>query len=37
LEGKHAKVDCAACHKPSPDTEIIIYKIERFECRDCHG
>ncbi|MCR9153548.1 MAG: cytochrome C [Bacteroidetes bacterium] len=40
LEGKHAIVDCKACHKPelqSDGAEMIIYKIEKFECIDCHG
>lgn len=40
LEGKHEQVQCSACHKPSenhlPD-QVIWYKIEKFECRDCHG
>ena len=38
LDGKHAKVDCAGCHK---NTEVdgdvfVLYKIEKFECKDCH-
>lgn len=40
LEGKHAEIECAACHKPeslSDGSERIIYKIERFQCIDCHG
>lgn len=37
LEGKHAIISCSACHKPDTGTEIIIYKIKSFECRDCHG
>lgn len=38
LEGKHAEIDCKECHKPivvSGET-IIEYKIEKFECIDCH-
>jgi hypothetical protein len=39
LDGKHAEVDCLACHKIIVDEkgkEIVNYKIERFECIDCH-
>lgn len=39
LEGKHREVDCRACHKATfkdGTTERIDYKIERFECKDCH-
>lgn len=38
LEGKHAEAECAACHKPYEDNgEIFVqYKIEKFECIDCH-
>lgn len=38
LEGKHAQVACSACHK-SIELEgqmVVEYKIESFECRDCH-
>lgn len=40
LEGRHAEIDCAACHKPEigPNgQERIKYKIENFQCIDCHG
>lgn len=40
LEGKHAQVDCSACHKTetqSNGVELVIYKIKEFECIDCHG
>lgn len=37
LEGKHAVIECSACHKAAAETEIIIYKIEKFACIDCHG
>lgn len=38
LEGRHAEVDCDACHKPlDADGESYIeYKIKSFECVDCH-
>lgn len=38
LDGKHAEVDCRECHIPSTpgETASIIYKIEKFECIDCH-
>lgn len=40
LDGKHANLECASCHKPEVDREGIervVYKIESFECIDCHG
>jgi nitrate/TMAO reductase-like tetraheme cytochrome c subunit len=39
LEGRHAEIDCNACHKQVFENgiEIIEYKIERFECIDCHS
>lgn len=38
LEGKHAEVDCAECHKPTfVDGEpVVYYQMESFECVDCH-
>ena len=40
LEGKHADVECAACHQdnqfPDQPTQIQ-YKLNKFECRDCHS
>jgi len=39
LEGRHAEIDCAACHKPvaaADGASVVLYKIERFECIDCH-
>jgi hypothetical protein len=39
LEGKHAEVKCSACHKPQiseQKTTYTVYKISKFECRDCH-
>lgn len=38
LEGAHVDVDCKACHEmEQPDGSIsIVYKIEKFECVDCH-
>lgn len=39
LEGKHAEVACAECHKPKfiDGAERTEYKIQKFECMDCHG
>jgi len=40
LEGRHAEIDCQECHKPELQTdgsEMVIYKIESFQCIDCHG
>ncbi len=40
LEGAHIAVDCRGCHK---DAKVengkikVIYKIERYECIDCHS
>ena len=38
LEGRHAEIDCEQCHNKEGESEIknIIYKIEKFECIDCH-
>lgn len=38
LDGKHATVKCAECHKPVIRFEktIIQYKFESFECAVCH-
>ena len=38
LEGKHAEVDCAACHRPIRVGEEVIvqYRFESFECVVCH-
>lgn len=38
LEGAHAAVDCKACHIPEfVDGKLVTnFKIERFECIDCH-
>ncbi len=39
LDGKHANLDCKACHKPiNTNGKLIIqYKIKKFECVDCHS
>lgn len=39
LEGKHAETDCKACHKSYEEEGkmIIKYKMERFQCIDCHS
>jgi hypothetical protein len=38
LDGAHAEVDCRACHIPSlMDGKIVTnFKIEKFDCVDCH-
>lgn len=38
LDGKHVKVDCAACHqKVEEEGEIfVLYKNKKLECIDCH-
>jgi len=38
LEGKHAEIACSACHTSSNENgkTVIIYKINKFECIDCH-
>lgn len=38
LEGKHASVDCNACHKPQliDGKQVVQYQLNRFECIDCH-
>ena len=38
LDGKHVTVACAECHKAElrNGKQVVIYKIKRFECIDCH-
>ena len=39
LEGKHAEVECRACHTEvfiDNNTEMINFKMESFACIDCH-
>jgi hypothetical protein len=36
LEGEHAAVDCHACHPPPEEGMDLVFKIESFECIDCH-
>lgn len=38
LEGKHAEIECSACHESVlvNGQTIVNYKIESFECIDCH-
>ena len=38
LVGKHAELDCVACHKINEydKVEVIQYKLKSFECIDCH-
>lgn len=40
LDGQHDKAECSACHKPEEVNgiaDVVLYKIEEFECIDCHG
>jgi hypothetical protein len=39
LDGRHAEIECSACHKPITENGKIIiqYKMESFECIDCHS
>lgn len=39
LEGKHKDVDCKACHTSTiiNGKEEVIYKLNKFECIDCHS
>ncbi len=38
LEGKHKEVECKACHTSSieKDKRVTLYKLNTFECVDCH-
>ena len=38
LEGKHAEIECKECHKEVLIEEelVVQFKIEKFECIDCH-
>lgn len=38
LEGKHKEVSCGKCHRETlvENKKIIQFKIEKFECVDCH-
>lgn len=38
LDGEHSKLSCDACHKATEISEqlIVQYKIESFDCIDCH-
>jgi hypothetical protein len=38
LDGEHKMVTCTKCHfrTLATNTTIRYYKIERFECIDCH-
>lgn len=39
LEGRHAEIECAACHKAvavAGSGAVVQYRIEHFECIDCH-
>jgi hypothetical protein len=38
LEGRHAEIECKECHKSKEINGklVVIYKIEKFQCIDCH-
>lgn len=38
LDGEHVDVECKACHLDYADNDVnkVIYKIEKFDCIDCH-
>ncbi|MCK0192042.1 cytochrome c3 family protein [Arenibacter sp. F20364] len=38
LEGRHAKIQCSACHEiANANGEVeVVYKIQKFRCIDCH-
>ncbi|HQW04646.1 MAG TPA: hypothetical protein PLV08_00365 [Flavobacteriales bacterium] len=36
LVGEHVKVDCKECHLKDPNAEVLSFKVESFECADCH-
>ena len=38
LEGRHAEIDCAACHEIESEegTPTIVYKLNKLQCIDCH-
>ncbi|MEO1257391.1 MAG: cytochrome c family protein [Bacteroidota bacterium] len=39
LEGKHAEVECSQCHQAKEEEGdiLVIYKMDSFECIDCHN
>jgi len=40
LDANHAKLECSACHRPSPTADgrtAIRFKPLGTECADCHG
>ncbi len=39
LSGAHEKVSCSECHKPTIQSDgktIVLYKIKKYKCIDCH-
>jgi len=38
LDGRHAEVECRACHKPyEMNGKVFVeYTIAKFQCADCH-
>ena len=38
LQGKHIDIECRACHTSSIENgeTVILYKLNKFECIDCH-
>ncbi len=40
LDGKHKEISCGSCHKSQQKESgktVTLYKIQKFECIDCHG
>lgn len=39
LEGAHKELECSKCHQPQliNGKSVIEYKINKLDCRDCHG
>lgn len=38
LEGQHAEIECSACHQVSDNSTeaLVVYKLNKLECIDCH-
>ncbi len=38
LEGKHTEIECSSCHTSNIENgkTVILYKINKFKCTDCH-
>lgn len=36
LDGAHLAQPCVACHRPSPGSQVAVYRIEDTRCHACH-